>query len=243
MKEAVKLAFVAALEREVRPLLEVSSRFDVNADGRARVAYRLRDAVLLCSGPGYRNASTAAKLVIEEFSPEMIVSIGFAGALASDLKIGEVFIPRQVISERNGSRFTSARGKERMLTAEAVVGEERKYELFKRFHVQAVDMEAAAVAEIAAARGCEFLAMKVISDELNSRVGFVGPFISAQGFRTRAFLTHVAFRPWLWPAVGKLQRDTVRASESLCRAVRVLTEQGIAALEELCPQAELRYSH
>jgi hypothetical protein len=108
------------------------------------------------------------------------------------------------------------------VTAETVAGEERKRVLFTRFQAQAVDMEAAAVAAVAAERGCEFLALKVISDTLESKVDFVTPFVRPEGFRVGAFLAHLSVRPWLWTAVRDLHRNSARAAENLSHTLRVL---------------------
>jgi hypothetical protein len=94
-------------------------------------------------------------------------------------------------------------------------------------------METAAVAAVAADRDCEFLALKVISDALHSRVDFVEPFVKPEGFRLGAFLAYISIRPWLWPAVYFLQRDSSRAAENLCRAVRVFITEGRTALDGL----------
>ena len=67
------------------------------------------------------------------------------------------------------------------MTADTVVGAERKRVLFKRFQAQAVDMEAAAVAAVAASRDCEFLALKVISDELDTQYRLRRAFIRPEG--------------------------------------------------------------
>ncbi len=157
------------------------------------------NGIVVCSGPGYKNAASAARQAIDRFSPEMVVSIGFAGALAPGMKVGDIFVPRHIVSERTGSAFTSPRGQGSLVTADTVAGEDRKRVLFARFHAQAVDMEAAAVAAVAASRDCEFLALKVISDELDTPIDFVEPFIRPEGFRIAAFLAHLSLRPWLWP--------------------------------------------
>ncbi len=244
MSGAVKFALIVAMPREVKPLLKdcrpvdhrPASNLPAEAAGTVsypQLLYRFQDAILICSGPGYKNAALAAQQAIEAYSPQMVVSIGFAGALAEEMKVGEVIVPRHVISERTGSAFTSPRGRGVLVTAERVAGEERKRLLFTRFRAQAVDMEAAAVAAVAAARDCEFLALKVISDGLHSNVDLVTRFVRPEGFRVGAFLAHVLVRPWLWPAVHHLQRDSRRAAENLSGAVRVLVSKGTAILEEL----------
>ena len=170
---------------------------------------------------------------METFSPEVLISIGFAGALAPDLKVGDLFIPRHIISERNGSAFTMERGRGSLVTSEEVVGVEAKRILRTRFSAQAADMEAAAVAAVAAARNCECLAVKAISDELHHEVSFLSAFVRPEGFRMGPFLAHISVRPQLWPAIRALQRDSAAAAESLSRAVRVLTAEGTSALEGL----------
>ena len=239
----IKTAFIVAMPREVKPLLERSQQ--VSADefpGVQELAHTLRhpqsvyrweNGIVVCSGPGYKNAASAAREAIERFSPEVLVSIGFAGALASGMKVGDIFVPRHVVSERTGSAFTSPRGRGSLVTADTVVGADRKRVLFKRFQAQAVDMEAAAVAAVAASRDCDFLALKVISDELDTRIDFIEPFIRPEGLRRGAFIAHLLVRPWLWLTVFRLWRDSRRAAESLSRAVRVFVLRGRSVLEDI----------
>lgn len=255
MSRQVKYVLIAALRREIGPLLKDCQRTTVHPFGIAadhwvgheparlpklsigregigeQTVYRFGDAALLCAGPGYKNAANAARFAMETFSPEVLISIGFAGALASDLKVGDIFIPRHIISERTGSTFTMERGRGSLLTSEGVVGVETKQVLGTRFHAQAADMEAAAVAAVAATRNCECLAVKAISDELHAEVSFLGAFVRPEGFRMGPFLAHISVRPQLWPVVRALQRDSAVAAESLSRAVRVLSTQGTSALE------------
>jgi adenosylhomocysteine nucleosidase len=241
MTEQIKAAFIVAMQREVQPLLEqcepmtvddfLSVQDSVNTLRHPQSVYRWENGIVVCSGPGYKNAASAAGQAIDRFSPEMVVSIGFAGALAPEMKVGDIFVPRHIVSERTGSAFTSPRGRGSLVTADTVAGADRKHILYARFHAQAVDMEAAAVAAVAAARDCEFLALKVISDELYSRIDFVEPFIRPEGFRMGAFMAHLSVRPWLWSSVFSLRRDSCRAAENLCRALRVFITQGRPGLE------------
>jgi adenosylhomocysteine nucleosidase len=240
MSTKAKLVLIVAMRREVQPLLAeceklAESPFICRADSlgvsHPQLPFRCNGSIVVCCGPGYKNASRATQRAIESFAPEMAVSLGFAGALTPELRVGDIFMPRHIVSERTGSAFTSPRGRGTLVTAERVAGPERKSVLVGRFRAQAVDMEAAAVASVAAARDCEFLALKVISDTLDSRVDFVSPYVRPEGFRTGAFLAHISVRPWLWPAVHVLRRNSSRAAESLCRAVRVLVSEGSGVVE------------
>ena len=76
-----RVAFVAALEREVRPLLKTWRVSTRDHDGRRFRFYENADIVLVCGGIGAAAARRAAEAVIALFEPSMIYSVGFAGAL------------------------------------------------------------------------------------------------------------------------------------------------------------------
>ena len=80
-------------------------------------------------------------------------------------------------------------------------------------------MEAAAVARSAEAHGIKFLACKVISDTHDSHLPPIMRFVKNGQFNTAGFIVHVAIRPWLWPAVIKLARNSAVASKVLSEAL------------------------
>src|SRR5579885_532649 len=93
-----KIAIVAALEREVRPLIKnwlVSHR---EHDGRRFRFFETENVVLVCGGLGAVAARSAAEAVIVLFAPSIVYSVGFAGALDRDLKVGDIFCPSRIIN-------------------------------------------------------------------------------------------------------------------------------------------------
>jgi hypothetical protein len=80
-------------------------------------------------------------------------------------------------------------------------------------------MEAAAVARSAEAHGIKFLACKVISDTHDSRLPPIMRFVKNGHFNTGAFIAHVAIRPWLWPGVVRLARNSAVAAKVLSAAL------------------------
>ena len=44
-----------------------------------------------------------AEFIIEKFHPEAIISIGYAGALTAELKVGDLFIADHILNEQNNS--------------------------------------------------------------------------------------------------------------------------------------------
>ena len=72
--------------------------------------------------------------------------------------------------------------------------------------------------------------MKVISDEASAEMDFISKFVTAEGFRTAAFLAYIAIRPSLWPVVKDLQKNAGRATSTLCNALERMLEHP----ERLC---------
>jgi adenosylhomocysteine nucleosidase len=101
-----------------------------------------------------------------------------------------------------------------------MAGKEQKTRLSKAYGATAVDMEAAAVAQGAQARGVEFRVFKVISDAADFNLPAVDRFVAADGrFQSVRFACHVALRPWLWGATISLARNSAKASRALSDAL------------------------
>src|SRR5580704_11830502 len=99
-----KVAIVAALEREVSGLTTGWSRVERRYDGRSFVFFERDDMVVVCGGIGVEAARRAAEAVIALYHPALLQSVGFAGALDSSLRVGDIFMPAVVIDARDGSR-------------------------------------------------------------------------------------------------------------------------------------------
>ncbi len=81
-----------------------------------------------------------------------------------------------------------------------------KQELLARYGADVVDMEAAAVAQVAEARGLKFAALKAISDEAAFVMPPLDRFIDENGrFATGSFLMYVALRPRWWSSLGNTE--------------------------------------
>ena len=215
-----RIAIVAALKREVAPLIRKWPVRSVEYGGRRYQLFENGEASLICAGVGPEAARRATEAIIQEVRASHILSVGFVGALDPGLKVGEVFEPRTVINAADGSRTDTGCGQGTLVSFSTVAGREQKARLREAYSAAAVDMEAAAVAQGAELRGVRFCALKVVSDE----AGFVMPpvekFVEADGtFRAAPFTLHVALRPWLWGATVALAWNSARASKALCAAL------------------------
>jgi nucleoside phosphorylase len=212
-----RVAIVAALEWEVRPLIENWQVAERKHEGRRFKFFESDGAVLVCGGIGAEAARRACEAVIALYQPAEVVSAGFAGALDSLLKVGGVFTPRRVIDAADGSSVESGEGSGVLVSVASVANVEQKTKLKVSYGAQAVDMEAAAVARGAQARGVRFTAVKAISDENEFAMLPMERFADREGrFGTARFVIFALVRPWLWLGVLRLNRNSARASRTLC---------------------------
>lgn len=228
-----RIAIVAALEREVRPLVKSWRVSEREFDGRRFRFFEKDDVVLVCGGIGAQAARRAAEAVISLYAPQVVSSVGFAGALGSELKVADIIQPLRVVNASDCSSVTLARGEGVLVTLGSVASPEQKAKLRDSFAAQAVDMEAAAVARAAEARGVRFAVVKVISDEFDFNLPAIFPsterFVDANGqFLEGRFAWFAAFRPWLWPQIARLARNSGRASRALCDW---LSDEGLRELD------------
>ena len=227
-----RIAIIAAMEREVGPLIQSwMGRTKVGTKVRTKVRtiehggrrYRLfenGEAALVCGGIGAEAARRATEAMIREVSPVRVVSVGFGGALDGSLQVGHVLEPRTVINAADGVRTEVGSGEGILVSSATVTGKEQKIRLGKAYGASAVDMEAAAVAQGAQARGVEFAALKAISDTADFSLPAMDRFVAHDGsFHSVRFACHVALRPWLWGTTIALARNSSKASRALCGAL------------------------
>jgi adenosylhomocysteine nucleosidase len=220
------------MEREVKPLIRRWKLRTLEHGGRQYRLFENGDAVLICGGIGAAAARRATEAAIQEARPVRVISVGFAGALDSTLKVADVFEPRTVINAADSARVEIGAGQGTLVSCAAVAGREQKQRLGTAYGAAAVDMEAAAVAQGAQARGVEFAALKVVSDAADFSMPETERFVSSDGqFRTVKFALHVAARPWQWRSTIALARNSARASRALCAAIEAYLKRETFARE------------
>jgi adenosylhomocysteine nucleosidase len=238
-----KIAIIAAMEREVQSLVKGWKKSALSSSEKRFTSFESPNSIVAIAGIGTQNATIAAKAVVQQFQPSLLISVGLAGALIRSLKIASIFTPNIVVDAASGTEYRCSADSSLisggvMVTSNEIAGAETKQRLVQQFHALVVDMEAASVAQVAQAAGISFRAVKAISDE----AGFVMPpmekFIDATGtFQSGKFATWVTLRPWHWPRVIALARNSSRASKALCESLasylaRPLPDRGIATLNK-----------
>lgn len=214
-----RVALIAALEMEVKPLVR-GSAWRYSSPARHVHVWTSEGAVVACAGMGAVRATLAVQATLaadSAASVDALISVGWAGACAPGMKIGDVVRPSTVIDAKTGERWASAEGDGSVLATVAdFAGSAEKLRLRQSYNASLVEMEAATVARLAQAHGLPFRAVRVVSDAAEFDLPALSNFYSADGqFRQAAFALHAAVRPWLWPAVMQMGRSSKIAAERL----------------------------
>jgi adenosylhomocysteine nucleosidase len=225
-----KMAIVAALEREVAGFTRSCRRVERQYEGRSFGFFEQGEIVVVCGGIGLEPARRAAQAVFALYQPARLHSVGFAGALQAGMHVGDIFSPAMLIDARDGSRIPLEGGNGALVTFMGVADARQKSKLAEAYQAQAVDMEAAAVADVARGHGVTFGATKVISDELECEMPDMARFIAADGqFKTASFAMFATLRPWMWKPVARLARNSRRAERALSSRLERFLEDMPAA--------------
>ncbi len=166
------IGLVAAFSWEVRRLLHRQS--GVRKNGRVfSFSVGDRPVHLIVAGMGTENSYREARQLLERFRVRGLVTLGFAGALADSLILGDIVVADRVLDQRTGEQFdsdcelwpieTAHRGG--LLSAtEFIASVAEKRRLAGEWSAVAVDMESAGVARAAAESGVAFSVIKAITD-------------------------------------------------------------------------------
>ena len=218
-----RTVMIAAMEREVHPLVRAWPRAALSHRGRSFVAFESEDRAVVISGIGGKNAEHAARAAVARYQPATLISVGLAGALIRSLKAGSLFTPNVVVDAADGTEYRCASqgggviGGGVLVTASEIAGADAKARLVNEFHALIVDMEAAGVAKAAQELQIGFRCVKAISDEAEFVMPPMAKFVDASGnFQSGRFVAWALLRPWHWAKVAVLARNASKATRSLC---------------------------
>jgi adenosylhomocysteine nucleosidase len=221
-----KIAIIAAMEREIAPLVRGWQRSTLPSGETNFTCFERDGAVAAVSGIGCKNAEIVARAIVDRYRPALLISAGLAGALIRSLKVGSVFTPNVVVDAADGAEYRCAADGNHvnggvLVSATEIAGTAAKRQLVNRFHGLVVDMEAAGVAKVAQQEQIGFRCVKAISDEADFAMPPMGKFLNATGeFQSSKFGLWAALRPWQWPGIAALARNSKRATEALCTRLR-----------------------
>lgn len=182
-------AVLFALEREAAP-------FRRRVRGRA-------DVVVCVSGVGRVAARAAAVKLLDEVKPTRVIAAGFCGALAPDLRVGDVVTSPHIVTA------------DRLVTTPAT-----KAQLRAESGADAVDMESAAVEAVCRDRGTSFRAVRAVSDTADAALSpELVKLLSGGSVSVSRAVAALLRRPALLGEFRRLGRDTAVAARTLAAAL------------------------
>lgn len=217
----MKVGIIAALPGELRPLIRGWTRVKT-ATPRVRkwTLQRGEDTwVAVCAGMGADAARKAFAEAERDAAMDMVLSVGWAGALHDEIKTGTAQILNVVVDAQTGEQFglIEPRAGCRLVTSPRVADVKEKMRLAETYPgAVMVDMEGATVARLAAMRGIPLLCIKGVSDEAKAELPDLNLFIHPNGhLRMLSFLCYLALRPRYWLALFHLGRNSSRSAEAM----------------------------
>lgn len=221
------LLVIAALAREIAPL------------GREYLA----GIALIKTGEGPRNAERMLRSWLDQSSARAVLGIGFAGALSSSLRAGDLVVAREVRGiDREGESYVSSpallavarRARiERLhfgtaVTVDEIVGKaSAKRQLatvLAKDEIGCVDMESSAVARVCGERGLPFLIVRSITDLLDEDLPIDFNSCRTRDGRVSAHrvIRAALARPQSFKELLELRRRSHCCAERLAAFIRLL---------------------
>jgi adenosylhomocysteine nucleosidase len=225
----MRIAIIAALPGELKPLVRGWERVSSPTRGISMWIKSGGDDeyVAVCGGMGATAAMRSFAAAEYASSLDMALSVGWAGALDSEIVTGHCYAATEVIDVLTGERFSLADStpKLRLVTTAHVADEAEKARLRSSYAAQLVDMEAAAIARLAHIREIPVHCFKAVSDSHDLNLPDINPFIDEMGqMKMPAFLAHVAIRPQYWSSLIRMGSASRKASLALASTVTEFLE-------------------
>jgi adenosylhomocysteine nucleosidase len=231
------IVILVAVLQELRPLLRLcSSVRRVQQKGMTYFEGRVHghEVVLAAGGVGTTAARTAAETLARDYKPTLFINAGFAGGLKDDVAVSDVVLGAEILGVSFTGASASGAGKVersyalglpafsaqpsathrlhrgKILSANTLVTRASdKRALGSAFDALAVEMESAAVADVAARGGIPFMAVRAITDGVGDDLPRELDSILASGrVQWKALVCACIRHP---ATVGELRRLAARA--------------------------------
>jgi adenosylhomocysteine nucleosidase len=243
-----RAAIIAAMPGELKPLVRGWAHERRGHVKLWRWKFDEGEWVAACGGAGVAAATRAFAEVEKDGAPDLVISIGWAGALSPALETGRAYGVSGVLDARTGERFSTdmasnpedeeqlqvlrlrsaplrmtgqEEGQQRWLVTSPIVADEaEKQRLASTYQADLVDMEAAAIARLAQMRRIPFYCIKGVSDGFTDKLPDFNRFIRADGqFDLTRMVLFSILRPWYWPSLMRMGENSNKASQSMREAV------------------------
>ena len=242
----MKIVVITAMPEEYRAVadcLGAETAAQVGALRAGRFSQAGHEFLLVESGMGFHNAAKAAEMLIRDGRPDLLVSAGFCGGIAPQLRAGDVVVAKEIIIAGNGGfeeipvplspvglNFVArqaAEGKRTFggtfVSTSSIMSKRRLAGMLPgSFPNPVVEMESGAVAIVAAENKIPLLAIRAVSDGAAEELEFsLDEFCDPDLRRIRIgrVLLTILRKPRILPQLLRLSHSSRMAAESLTAAL------------------------
>ena len=223
MSSLTRIRVCFALEREAAPFRCLLARSLKSRNGDDRHGIEV-----LVTGMGPAMAATRLASRLLEKSPGCVLTCGLAGALAPNLRCGEVL--HQTSATRLSAQLAATGSREAtfLCTEDIASTASDKHHLRRDTGADAVEMESGAIQRLCAERGVPCATVRAISDDAASDLPLDfnklrGPDLQLSNLRLAGA---ILARPWAIPGLIRLGRNSAAASRSLAGVLAQLISTG-----------------
>lgn len=206
-----------------------------------------RNCLLVTSGMGLKRAAQAARALIKAANPQLLVSVGVAGAVNADLEIGDVVAARNtcLLDKGTPGPFQPlAHLSDAAWQAAVQALQPRRARLFPGIAVTTrgsqyiqtqsgemvnpvLEMETMGIAQIAAEYGILLLSLRAISDGPRAPIPFNLEALMDEEYSLRMgeIIKAILAHPQMLPQFVRMGRNTTRAAETAAIALIAILSQ------------------
>lgn len=221
------LLMVAAAPREFAGFPSLVRRASGRVRWLAAAQVRGGEALLAANGVGRRAAASATRTLLARNPVRAVISTGLAGALEPAFRVGDVFLADAVRDESREypalppTRCSAAVRRGVLLTVDRIAQSPAVKARLAAKGAQAVDMEAAGVAEVARENGLPFFCIRSISDAADQALPLdFNRALQPDGtFSAGSVLAQAWLQPGQWTELFRLWRGAGRAAGALAKCL------------------------
>jgi adenosylhomocysteine nucleosidase len=242
----MKIAVITAMNEEFRAVTACFGGAGVTLSGMNKSSYCSmgeHEFTVVESGMGFDNAARAVEALIQTKRPDLLISTGFCGGLAPELRAGDVVVAQQIVIADGecfeevpvqlsaiGQTFVARQAVEGkrvvggvFVSARAITAKQGLVAMLPgHYSNTVVEMESGAIAIIAAENNIPLLAIRAVSDPVSEELGFsLDEFCDPDLRRIRLYkvLLTLLRKPWIVPQLVRLAISSHRAAEGLTAAL------------------------
>jgi adenosylhomocysteine nucleosidase len=195
-----------------------------------------KEAVVIATGVGGPAAAAAVANAIDFHEPLWVISAGFAGALAPDLRRGHMLMASEVVQAdasplKVGLSVPQSPGLHvgRLVTVDKLIRtRQAKDSLARQHQAIACDMESYAIAEVCREKNVRFLSVRIISDALDDELPKEVERLLSQktvAGKLGAAASAIFQRPGSALDLFKLQDEALKAPDRLAKLLASVVAQ------------------